>query len=152
MLRPAARRIALEFAQVEELLATVALPDAARWIVDHFSASVDVASLDRGPRRSPILLVANHPGLTDAMSLIAALGCPDVRIVAADYPFLHAMRGLGPRLIFLGAPGRMQLGWIRAVSAISVRTASSCSSLRERSSPILRCAAVRERCGRRASD
>jgi hypothetical protein len=50
------------------------------------------------------------------MGLIAALDRPDVRIVAADYPFLHAMRGLGPRLIFLGASGASQLGWIRAVS------------------------------------
>jgi len=115
ILRPAARRLAREFAQVDEVIASRALPDAARWILDHFSASVDVAGLDRVPRRGPILLVANHPGLTDAMGLIAALDRADVRIVAADYPFLHAMRGLGPRLIFLGRPGTMHLGWIRSV-------------------------------------
>ena len=93
-----------------------ALPDAARWTLDHFSASLEVAGLDRVPRSGPILLVANHPGLTDAVALVAALDRPDVRIVAADYPFLHALRGLAPRLIFLGASGSAQLGWIRAVS------------------------------------
>ncbi len=36
-------------------------------------------------------------------------------IVAADYPFLRALRGLGPRLLFLDA-SRTQLGWIRKVS------------------------------------
>jgi len=116
VLRPAARRIAREFAACDEVFATRALPEAARWSLDHFSAVVDVAGLDRVPRRGPILLVANHPGLTDAVGLIAALGRPDIRIVAADYPFLHAMRGLGARLIFLGASGTSQLSWIRAVA------------------------------------
>src|SRR5207244_1653722 len=89
---------------------------AARWILDHFSARVEVAGLDRVPGHGLILLVANHPGLTDAMALIAALDRADLRIVAADYPFLHAMRGLAPRLIFLEVSRGSQLGWIRAVS------------------------------------
>jgi hypothetical protein len=116
VLGPAARRIAREFAACDEVLVSRAVPDAARWILGHFSASVEVAGLDRVPRRGPILLVANHPGLTDAVGIIAALDRSDVRIVAADYPLLHAMRGLGPRLIFLGATGTSQLSWIRAVS------------------------------------
>jgi 1-acyl-sn-glycerol-3-phosphate acyltransferase len=116
LLRPAARRIAREFAACDEVFASRALPDAARWILEHYSAAVEVAGLDHLPRGGPILLVANHPGLTDAVALIAAVDRPDVRIVAADYPFLHAMHGLGPRLIFLGASGASQVGWIRAVS------------------------------------
>ena len=116
LLRPVARRIAREFAACDEVFASRPLPEAARWTLDHFSASVDVAGLERVPRRGPILLVANHPGLTDAVALIAALDRADLRIVAADYPFLHAMRGLGPRLIFLDAARASQLGWIRAVS------------------------------------
>jgi len=116
LLRPAARRVAREFAATDAAFASRALPDAARWTLDHFSVSLEVAGLDRVPRSCPILLVANHPGLTDAVAIIAALDRPDVRIVAADYPFLHAMRGLGPHLIFLGATGASQLGWIRAVS------------------------------------
>ena len=115
LLRPAARRLAREFAATDDAFASRALPEAARWVLDHFSATVEVAGLDLVPRSGPMLLVANHPGLTDAVALIAALDRSDVRIVAADYPFLHAMRGLGSRLIFLGS-GASQLGWIRAVS------------------------------------
>lgn len=116
LLRPGARRLARELVVTDEAFAYRTLPDAARWTLDHFSASLEVAGLDRVPRSGPILLVANHPGLTDAMALIAALDRPDVRIVAADYPFLRAMRGLEPRLIFLGTSVGAQLGWIRAVS------------------------------------
>ncbi|MDP9283052.1 MAG: 1-acyl-sn-glycerol-3-phosphate acyltransferase [Chloroflexota bacterium] len=116
LLRSAARRIAREFVACDEVFASRALPDAARWCLDRFSATFEIAGLDRVPRRGPILLVANHPGLTDAVGLIAALDRPDVRIVAADFPFLHAMRGLGPRLIFLGASRTSQLSWIRAVA------------------------------------
>jgi hypothetical protein len=115
LLGPAARRVAREFVATDEAFASRALPDAARWTLDHFSASVEVSGLDRVPRSGPILLVANHPGLTDAVALIASLDRPDVRIVAADYPFLHAMRGLSQHLIFLGATRASQLGWIRAV-------------------------------------
>lgn len=114
LLRPAARRIASEFAECDEVFATNEPHEASLWALRHFAASVEVSGVERLPR-GPILLVANHPGLTDAVGLMAALARPDVRIVAADYPFLHAMRGLGPRLIFLGASGS-QLGWIRAVS------------------------------------
>jgi 1-acyl-sn-glycerol-3-phosphate acyltransferase len=116
LLRPAARRVAREFVDTDGAFASRTLPDAARWTLEHFAASLEVAGLDRVPRSGPILFVANHPGLTDAVALIAALDRPDVRIVAADYPFLHAMRGLGPHLIFLGPSGASQLGWIRAVS------------------------------------
>lgn len=112
LLHPAARRLAREFAECDALLASRALPEAARWILDRFCARVELAGLECVPQSGSILLVANHPGLTDAVALIAALNRPDVRIVAADYPFLHALRGLGSRLIFLGAS---QLGWIRAV-------------------------------------
>jgi 1-acyl-sn-glycerol-3-phosphate acyltransferase len=113
LLRGAARRVAREFAECDEVFATRALPDAARWACDHFSASVEVSGLERVPRDGPLLLVANHPGLTDAAALLAALDRHDVRIVAADYPFLHALDGLGPHFIFLGVS---QLGWIRAVA------------------------------------
>lgn len=116
LLEPAARRIAREFALLDGVLATRTLPDAARWALDHFTAGVETTGLDRVPRRGPVLLVANHPGLTDAVALIAAMDRDDVRIVAADYPFLHAMRGLTPRLIFLGPDGTSQLSWIRAAS------------------------------------
>ncbi len=115
LLRPAARRVAREFIATDEAFASRPLPDAARWTLDHFSATVEVAGLDRVPRSGPILLVANHPGLTDAVAVVAALDRGDVRIVAADYPFLHAMRGLGRHLIFLGSTRASQLGWIRAV-------------------------------------
>src|SRR5438093_493870 len=64
LLRPAARRIAREFADADAMLESRPLPDAARWILDHFSARVEVAGLDRVPGHGPILLVANHPGLT----------------------------------------------------------------------------------------
>lgn len=116
LLRRPARSIAREFAECDEVFASRALPDAARWAVEHFSAGLEVAGLERVPRRGPVLLVANHPGLTDAVGLIAALDRADVRIVAADYPFLHAMRGVAPRLIFLGTPGTTRTSWIRAAS------------------------------------
>ena len=43
------------------------------------------------PRRGPLLLVSNHPGLADAVALFAATPRDDMRMIAADRPFLDAL-------------------------------------------------------------
>src|SRR3979490_1160899 len=49
----------------------------------------------------PLLIVANHPGLSDAVALLAALGRDDAWIVAANYPFLRALRLASQRFLFV---------------------------------------------------
>jgi 1-acyl-sn-glycerol-3-phosphate acyltransferase len=53
------------------------------------------------PANGPLLIVANHPGLSDAVALLAALGRDDAWLVAADYPFLHALRLASRRFLFV---------------------------------------------------
>ena len=117
MLRPAARtHRARVRRRRRDARDRARIPDAARWILEHFSAS----RRDRGTgsrpaaRADPPGREPSRPHRCDGRSSPRSIG-RDVRIVAADYPFLRAMRGLGPRLIFLGS-GASQLGWIRAVS------------------------------------
>lgn len=53
------------------------------------------------PPRGPLLIVANHPGAYDALSLMASIGRRDLAIIAADRPFLRALPGLSPHLVFV---------------------------------------------------
>ncbi len=56
------------------------------------------------PPRGPLLVVANHPGAYDALTLLSALGRDDVAIVAADRSFLRALPAFARHLVFLPEP------------------------------------------------
>jgi hypothetical protein len=51
------------------------------------------------PRRGPVLLVANHPGLFDALALFAAIGRDDLVTLAARRPLLDALPNVRRRLL-----------------------------------------------------
>src|SRR5437016_13556388 len=71
------------------------------WIVNDATGGLAVEGRERVPDRGPLLVVANHPGLSDAMALLAALGREDAWIVTANYPFLRAMRLASRRFLFV---------------------------------------------------
>lgn len=58
---------------------------------------------DRGrvPTAGPLLVVANHPGFSDVVSLLAAIGRDDAWVVVANYPLLHALRLMSRRFVFV---------------------------------------------------
>ncbi len=49
----------------------------------------------------PSLFLANHPGVTDTLALFAALGRPDLKVIALDRPFLLALPNLTRHLYFV---------------------------------------------------
>jgi hypothetical protein len=72
------------------------------------------------PGSGPCLVLANHPGAYDALSLMRALGRRDLLILAADREFLRALSGLSAHLVFVGeAPSeraralKRSLVWLR---------------------------------------
>src|SRR5439155_23630506 len=75
--------------------------DGSAWIVEDATGGLVVDGRERVPTRGPLLVVANHPGLSDAVALLAALGREDAWIVTAEYPFLRAMRLASRRFLFV---------------------------------------------------
>jgi hypothetical protein len=77
------------------------LREAARGILRAFTDGLVIGGATRVPPRGPVLLVSNHPGMTDTVALFAAVPRADLRILAADRPFLRALSAAARQLIFI---------------------------------------------------
>ncbi|MFC3103786.1 1-acyl-sn-glycerol-3-phosphate acyltransferase [Salinisphaera aquimarina] len=82
-----------------------ALPTLARHAVVHGQANI--------PRRGPLLLVSNHPGLADAAALFAHVPRVDLRVIAARRPLLAALPATARQLLFVPEDGSNRLPVVR---------------------------------------
>ena len=87
-------------ARLEREIASHGLPEAAAGALSRFGVALRVTGVDVGA--GPCLVLANHPGAYDALSLMRAVGRRDLLILAADREFLRALRGLSAHLVFVG--------------------------------------------------
>jgi 1-acyl-sn-glycerol-3-phosphate acyltransferase len=106
--RPPARRFARQIARLDALVGSEGLSTGGAWMAGQLCARLEL----RGPplpASGPLLIVANHPGLLDAASLFAATPRRDLRVLAADRPFLRALPNISAYLITVGPSpaGRM---------------------------------------------
>ncbi len=111
-----ARIFARQMVEFDSDIADFGLTGAARRLLELYVQDVRVHGVERLPK-GPVLMLANHPGMTDTLSLFAALARPDLRVIALQRPFLTAMPNMD-RLLYhvLDDPGR-RMGLVRKVSA-----------------------------------
>lgn len=114
--QPGAGWFAGEAMAFDERVATEGLIAAASWLAARQVAAMVTAGLELIPRQGPLLIAANHPGLTDTIALAASLPRHDLRIVAADRPFLRALPQLGRHLVFLADEPRSGMTVMRAAT------------------------------------
>jgi putative hemolysin len=91
------------------------LVDASRLALGHYVRDVRVFGLDRVPD-STFLALSNHPGMTDTLSLFAALNCPALKIIALDRPFLMALPNMSKKLFFIKDDPTSRMALVRQVS------------------------------------
>jgi len=93
------------------------LGPAARWLLERFIGKLEISGQCHIPRSGPMLVLANHPGLSDTLALIASIPRDDLRILAADRPFLRALPRTSERLVYLGERPGQRLSALRDISA-----------------------------------
>lgn len=78
-------------------------------LTQHYAAGLQVAGREHIPTDAPVLVLSNHPGLSDTVALFAAIARPDLRVIALDRPFLRSLPNTAQRLYLLpdDTPGRM---------------------------------------------
>jgi len=99
--RPAARSLAREVLMYDHLVGQHGLQEGAVLALKRSVARVEAAGQEQVPMEGPLLIVANHPGLSDSLALLATIPRTDLRIVAADWPFFRALPQTSRRLIYL---------------------------------------------------
>jgi 1-acyl-sn-glycerol-3-phosphate acyltransferase len=115
LIGPAAHQVAGRFVTYDRALGEAGMLHGSARIVDDATGGLVIDGREHVPARGPLLVVANHPGLSDAVAILAALGRDDAWIVAADYPFLHALRVASRRFLFVSDDRAGRLSTIRRV-------------------------------------
>jgi putative hemolysin len=102
VLRPAARRFARTAHEFDARVGAHGLSAGSAWLVGQMTSGIVSSGLEHVPRDGPIVVLANHPGMTDTVALFTSLACrPDLRVIALDRPFLRALPNVARQLIFL---------------------------------------------------
>jgi hypothetical protein len=99
--RPAARKFARQMSEFDNLVGSRGLRDGAAWVLKQNVRGWAASGLENIPPEGPLLIVANHPGLSDTVALFASYPRDDLRVVAIDRPFLRALSNTSKHLIYL---------------------------------------------------
>ena len=91
--RGPATRFAREMTAFDDAVARSGIGGAARALLPAFARDIRFRGVEQIPRRGPVLLLSNHPGMTDTLALLASIPREDLLVLAADRPFLRALPG-----------------------------------------------------------
>jgi len=111
-----ARRLARQVLAFDGIVGEAGLGTGGAWALKRLSRSARVEGQDNVPREGPLLLVSNHPGLADAVALFAATPREDLRVIAADRPFLDALPNTSRYLLTVGETSARRSGVLRAAA------------------------------------
>ncbi|MEM6429923.1 MAG: 1-acyl-sn-glycerol-3-phosphate acyltransferase, partial [Deinococcota bacterium] len=112
LLKPWVHRVATTFSakliHFDKQIHCVGLQAAARELLRYYSQPA--AEFARGsehiPKQGPLIIPANHPGLADALALLASIPRDDLIIVAAQRPLLSALPNLAGKLVYVAEGSR----------------------------------------------
>jgi hypothetical protein len=102
LLRPSARRFALVAQAFDQLVGERGLAHGSGWLARRMAGGTRVQGGEHVPAAGPVVILANHPGMTDTVALIASLASrPDLRVIALDRPFLRVLPQVAKHLILV---------------------------------------------------
>jgi hypothetical protein len=109
------RRFARQMVRYDQLVGELGLHLASRKTLPDYVQRLEIEGGHDIPLTGPLLVLSNHPGMTDTLLLFASLARPDLRVVAARRPFLEALPNVSRQLIYVPEQDGQRMGVVRAV-------------------------------------
>jgi 1-acyl-sn-glycerol-3-phosphate acyltransferase len=116
LFRIPARRLARQIATYDQIVGGFGLRAGAEWALGLMTRGLEIEGRGSVPRHGPLLLVSNHPGLSDAVVLFAATPRLGMRVVAAEWPLLDTLPNTSRYLRTVRDSPSGRLGLIRAAA------------------------------------
>lgn len=114
--RPA-RKFAQQMVEYDNLVGEVGINNAScRFLEKNYISDLRVDGHEHIPASGPILVLSNHPGLTDTVSLFAAIDRADLRIIALHRPFLESMIHTSRHLSYVSENASERMRAVRQVA------------------------------------
>ncbi len=95
-----AHRFARVADKFDRYVAEFGFREAAMRILPVFAKGFEARNVENVPREGPLLITSNHPGTCDSLVIAASIPRPDLKIVAADNPFIASVRHAAENLIY----------------------------------------------------
>jgi hypothetical protein len=101
LVRRPALRLAREMTRFDDEVARIGIRAAAGALLEQFVQSLDILGIPHIPLHGPVLLLSNHPGMTDTLVLLSSIPRDDLLVLAAERPFLTALPAAARSLVLL---------------------------------------------------
>jgi hypothetical protein len=110
-----AQTFARQMTEFDSAIGIHGLVQASRLALRHYVREIRIFGADQLPD-SAFLALSNHPGMSDTLSLFAALNRPHLKIIAFQRPFLEALPYTSNQLFYLSDDPSTRIALIRKVS------------------------------------
>jgi len=118
LFRGPARKFAGQIEDYDNLVGQVGLHEASRqFLSTRYIRDLRVHGREHIPTSGPILVLSNHPGLSDTISLFTAIDRPDLRIIATHRPFLASLGNVTKYLSYISDDTSERMRAVRQVSS-----------------------------------
>jgi 1-acyl-sn-glycerol-3-phosphate acyltransferase len=113
-----ARKFAQQMVEYDNLVGQAGLHQASRQILQkRYISDLRLYGREYIPTSGPALFLSNHPGMTDTISLFAAIPRSDLRIIAYHRPFLASLVNVSKQLSYISDDPGERMRAVRQVSA-----------------------------------
>lgn len=112
-----AGKFARQMLRFDADVAARGLPAAAQDLFHQYAQSLQVFGAENIPAQGPALFLSNHPGMVDTLALFIAIRRPDLKIIAAERPFLQSLKHTSQQLIFISSDPARRMTAVRQAAA-----------------------------------
>ena len=113
-----ARKFAGQIMEYDTLVGRMGLHEASCQVLQRrYIRELCVHGQQNLPSDGPVLFLSNHPGMTDTVSLFAAIPHSNLRIIATHRPFLLSLPNISQHLSYISDDPGDRLRAVRQVSA-----------------------------------